>query len=424
MSGWAMASDAKMKLQPVRGTQDILPELARAFRVIDSLACEKANLYGYEEIHTPIFEFSEVFHRTLGETSDMVSKETYTFLDRGGDSLTLRPEGTAGIARAFITNGLAQNLPLKFYYSGPMFRYERPQKGRYRQFHQIGVECLGLETPAADVECLALAHDILGAVGLHGRVKLEINSLGDSESRQKHRDLLVEYLKDYESQLSADSKVRLHKNPLRILDSKDEGDKKIIANAPALQSCLNQASKDFFAQVLAGLDVLKIAYQVNDRLVRGIDYYTHTVFEFVSTELGAQGTVLAGGRYDGLIETMGGQRTPGVGWASGMERLALLLPPEKSQSRIYDVAVIAADSSAEMKCLRLAHELRLAQMKTELIPGGNVGKKMKRANKIGARFALIIGESEVQAQSVTVKNLLTGEQKLVRDAELLQTLKS
>jgi histidyl-tRNA synthetase len=419
-----MNSDAKSKLQPVRGTQDILPDLARAFRVIDAIACEKANLYGYEEIHTPIFEFSEVFHRTLGETSDMVSKETYTFQDRGGDSLTLRPEGTAGIARAFITNGLAQNLPLKFYYSGPMFRYERPQKGRYRQFHQLGVECLGLETPAADVECIALAYDILGAVGLQGKVSLEINSLGDTESRQKHRDLLVEFLKDYESQLSEDSKIRLHKNPLRILDSKDEGDKKIVAGAPALRECLNEASKDFFAQVLAGLETLQISYNVTDSLVRGIDYYTHTVFEFVTTELGAQGTVLAGGRYDGLIEQMGGNRTPGVGWASGIERLALLLAADKNQPKTFDVAVISADPSAEQKCLRLAHELRIGDLKVELIPGNNVGKKMKRANKIGARFALIIGESELQTNSITVKNLTSGEQKLVKDSELFQTLKS
>lgn len=419
-----MTSETKLKLQPVRGTQDILPDLARAFRVIDSIACEKANLYGYEEIHTPIFEFSEVFHRTLGETSDMVSKETYTFQDRGGDSLTLRPEGTAGIARAFITNGMTQNLPLKFYYSGPMFRYERPQKGRYRQFHQLGVESLGLETPTADVECIALAYDVLSAVGLQGKVSLEINSLGDAESRQKHRDLLLEYLKDYETQLSEDSKIRLHKNPLRILDSKDPNDRKIVENAPALRDCLNQASKDFFAEVLAGLDALKIAYHVNDNLVRGIDYYTHTVFEFVTTELGAQGTVLAGGRYDGLIEMMGGNRTPGVGWASGIERLSLLLAAEKNQPKAFDVAVISADPSAEQKCLRLAHELRIGEFKVELIPGNNVGKKMKRANKIGAKFALIIGESEMQAHSITVKNLQSGEQKLIKDSELLATLKS
>jgi histidyl-tRNA synthetase len=418
-----MSSDAKPKLQPARGTQDILPEMARAFRVIDRLACEKANLYGYEEIDTPIFEFSEVFHRTLGETSDMVSKETYTFADRGGDSLTLRPEGTAGIARAFITNGLAQNLPLKFYYSGPMFRYERPQKGRYRQFHQLGVECLGLETPAADVECLALAYDILSTIGLRDQVQLEINSLGDGESRQKHRDLLMEYLKDFESQLSADSKVRLHKNPLRILDSKDEGDKKIVANAPPLRDCLNQASKDFFAQVLAGLDTLRIGYKINDRLVRGIDYYTHTVFEFVTTELGAQGTVLAGGRYDGLIEQMGGPRTPGVGWASGIERLALLLEADKAKAKAFDVAVISADATAEQKCLRLAHELRIADLKVELIPGNNVGKKMKRANKIGARFAIIIGDLEMKSQSATVKDLISGEQKLIKDEDLIKTIK-
>lgn len=408
------------KLQPARGTQDLLPDMCRSFRKIDELAFSTASLYGYEEISTPIFEFSDVFHRTLGETSDMVSKETYTFQDRGGDSLTLRPEGTAGIARAFISNGLAQNLPLKFYYSGPMFRYERPQKGRYRQFHQFGVECLGLETPTADVECLALAFDILNKIGLMGKIQLEINSLGDPESRKNHRDLLVSYLKEFEKDLSADSQIRLHKNPLRILDSKDPNDQKILEKAPLLKDCLNDFSKDFFAQVLQGLDVLKIPYTVSDRLVRGIDYYTHTVFEFITTELGAQGTVLAGGRYDGLVEQMGGPKTPGVGWASGVERLALMLDPELTKTNLKTVAVLAADEKSEKKCLELSHRLRLRGFKVEMPAGGNVGKKMKRANKIGAQHALIIGETELSTGSVTIKNLQSGEQKTIAEKELDQ----
>jgi histidyl-tRNA synthetase len=405
------------KLQPVRGTQDLLPDMCRAFRTINDLAFQTASLYGFEEISTPMFEFSEVFHRTLGESSDMVSKETYTFLDRGGDSLTLRPEGTAGIARAFISNGLAQSLPLKFYYSGPMFRYERPQKGRYRQFHQIGVECLGVESPTADVECLAMAWDFLNQIGLSGKINLEINSLGDPESRLKHRDLLVTYLQDFKTQLSADSQVRLEKNPLRILDSKDPGDQKIIGMAPLLKDCLNQASKDFFAQVLAGLSTLKIPYQTSDKLVRGIDYYTHTVFEFVTTELGAQGTVLAGGRYDGLIETMGGPKTPGVGWASGMERLALLLDPALTKSQLKVIAVIAADEKAESKSLEISHQLRQRGFQVDQPSSGNMGKKMKRANKIGAQFAIILGETELQTNSLTIKNLVSGEQKTVTEAE-------
>lgn len=408
-----------MKLQPVRGTQDLLPEDSRKFRVIDELALHQAKLYGYEEIITPIFEFSDVFHRTLGESSDVVSKETYTFKDRGDESLTLRPEGTAGIARAFISNGLAQNLPLKFYYSGPMFRYERPQKGRYRQFHQLGVECLGLETPTADVECIALGFDIMNRIGLAGKIQVEINSLGDAESRAKHKDLLVEYLQKFENELSADSKVRLQKNPLRILDSKDPNDRKIVAGAPSLKTCLNDFSKNFFEQVLKGLEALEIPYNVNENLVRGLDYYTHTVFEFTTTELGAQGTVLAGGRYDGLIEQMGGPKTPGVGWASGIERLALLLDPEKTKSDLKTIAVIAADESTEAYCLGLSHQLRQKGFRVELPHGGNVGKKMKRANKVEAHYAAIIGESERSAGTIALKDLKTGEQKTLSEKDFL-----
>ena len=410
------------KLQPARGTQDLLPETSRAFRKIDEVAYQTASLYGYAEIETPIFEFSDVFHRTLGESSDMVSKETYTFLDRGGESLTLRPEGTAGIARAFISNGMAQNLPLKFYYSGPMFRYERPQKGRYRQFHQIGVECLGLESPSADVECLTLGYDLLHQLGLADRVKLEINSLGDPESRKTHRDLLVSYLKDFEQDLSNDSKTRLQKNPLRILDSKDAGDQKILQNAPLLKDCLNSFSKDFFAEVLSGLETLKIPFQQSDRLVRGIDYYTHTVFEFVTTDLGAQGTVLAGGRYDGLIELMGGPKTPGVGWASGMERLALLIDPKSTINEQTIVAVISADDRADKKCLTLSHQLRQSKVRVEMPGSGNVGKKMKRADKIGAHYAIIIGETELQSGMLTLKNLGSGEQETLSEENLLKKL--
>lgn len=409
------------KLQPVRGTQDLLPDTCRAFRALNDIAYQTASLYGYEEISTPIFEFSEVFHRTLGETSDMVSKETYTFEDRGGDSLTLRPEGTAGIVRALISNGLAQNLPLKLFYSGPMFRYERPQKGRYRQFHQLGVECLGLETPAADIECLSMAFDFLNRIGLIGKIKLEINSLGDLESRKHHRDLLVTYLQDFEKDLSADSQIRLQKNPLRILDSKDASDQKILQNAPLLKDCLNELSKDFFGQVQDGLKALQIPFEVSDRLVRGIDYYTHTVFEFVTTELGAQGTVLAGGRYDGLVEQMGGPQTPGVGWASGVERLALLLDPNLTKSNLTTLAVIAADERAQVKCLQLSHSLRLKGLKVEMPTSGNVGKKMKRANKVGARYAIIIGETELLSGNLSVKDLISGDQKTMTESELLNT---
>lgn len=410
------------KLQPARGTQDLSPDICRAFRKINELAFATASLYGFEEFATPIFEFSDVFHRTLGETSDLVSKETYTFQDRGGDWLTLRPEGTAGIARALISNGLAQNLPLKLYYAGPMFRYERPQKGRYRQFHQVGVECLGLGTPTADIECLALAFDLLNKIGLTGKTHLEINSLGDPESRTKHRDLLVTYLKDFAKDLSEDSQVRLQKNPLRILDSKDVGDQKILERAPLLKDCLNDFSKEFFHQVLEGLSALQIPYQISDRLVRGIDYYTHTVFEFVTSELGAQGTVLAGGRYDGLVEQMGGPSTPGVGWAAGLERLALLLDPQLTVSTLKTTVVICADDRAEKLCLQLSHYLRQQGLRVEMPVGGNIGKKMKRANKIGAHYALIIGETEFNSQTVALKDLTSGEQKTISQSEIVAYL--
>jgi histidyl-tRNA synthetase len=407
-----------MKLQAARGTQDLTPELCRGFRLIDETALHTAELYGYEEFDTPIFEFSEVFHRTLGETSDVVSKETYTFTDRGEESLTLRPEGTAGIARAFISNGLAQNLPLKFYYSGPMFRYERPQKGRFRQFHQIGVECLGLETPQTDVECIGLAFDILGRLGLEKKIKLELNSLGDPESRKIHREKLTSYLEKFKNDLSADSKIRLEKNPLRILDSKNPDDQKIVAGAPALQDCLNDESKKFFLKVQEGLKALRIPFELNTNLVRGLDYYTHTVFEFTTTELGAQGTVLAGGRYDGLIESMGGPRTPGVGWASGMERLALLLDPDIATSSLKKIALIPADDSADTLALQIARSLRPRNYIVEIPQGGNLGKRMQKAAKKGFHYALIIGETEIKDQSVTVKDLSSGEQKTIAQTEL------
>ena len=412
------------KLQPVRGTQDLLPEQCRVFRLLDGTALRLASRFGYEEISTPIFEFSEVFHRTLGETSDAVTKETYTFVDRGGEEITLRPEGTAGIARAFISNGLAQNLPLKFYYSGPMFRYERPQKGRYRQFHQLGVESLGPETPEADVECISLAALVLEELGLKDKVQLEINSLGDPESRLKHRDLLVEYLSKFESELSADSQIRLKKNPLRILDSKDEKDRKLLEGAPLLENCLNENSKKFFDRVLNGLEILGVKPQVNSRLVRGFDYYTHSVFEFTTSLLGAQSAVLAGGRYNGLIALMGGPQTCGVGWAAGMERLALLVEADKFLKKSELLCLIPAEDKAEDFCLKLAFDLRRQGVSVELLLGGNFGKRMKRADKLGAKAVAVVGGNEMDSGTVTLKTLLTGEQKPVPVGELVRVFQA
>ncbi len=410
------------KLQRVRGTRDLMPEENSLFRFVEGTAYSTAMLYGYGEIETPIFEFSEVFHRILGETSDVVNKETYTFLDRGGESITLRPEGTAGVARAFVSEGLAQNLPLKFYYSGPMFRYERPQKGRYRQFNQVGVECLGLDTPLADVECLALAWDLLNKIGLAQKCKLEINTLGDTESRATYREALIQYFSKYKDQLSADSQVRLEKNPLRILDSKDENDRKLIANAPSLAQHLNETSKKFFDQVIAGIEKLGIPYEINSRLVRGLDYYCHTVFEFTTTELGAQGTVLAGGRYDGLIETMGGPKTPGVGWAAGIERLSELTPKEKIADKSPLIALVGADEAGEIESIKLAQEIRTLGLRVENILSGKMAKKMQKAAKIGSHFALILGSQEVTNEQVTIKNLNSGEQSTVARSEIKKDL--
>jgi histidyl-tRNA synthetase len=406
------------KIQSVRGTRDLLPEDNLIFRFIESSAYKMALLYGYGEIETPIFEFSEVFHRTLGESSDVVNKETYDFTDRGGEKLTLRPEGTAGVARSFISEGMMQNLPLKFYYSGPMFRYERPQKGRYRQFQQLGAECLGYESPLADVECIALAWDLLKNIGISSECTLEINTLGDSESRQIYRTALVDYFQKHKGQLSPDSQQRLEKNPLRILDSKDESDKKLVALAPTLDQFLNENSKNFFDTVLTGITRLEIPFKVNSHLVRGLDYYCHTVFEFTTDKLGAQGTVLAGGRYDGLIETMGGPKTPGVGWAAGIDRLAELTPKNIAIKSELLIAIIGADEIGEKESVKVAHEIRSKNIKVENILSGRLGKKMQKANKLGAQFAVIIGSDEVQKKQLTIKNLGSGEQLLIDRLQL------
>ncbi|GAA0602038.1 histidine--tRNA ligase [Caenispirillum bisanense] len=379
-----------------------------------------AELFGYQEIATPIFEFTDVFARTLGDTSDVVTKEMYTFEDRGGEGITLRPEGTAGVARAFISNGLQQALPLKVFYRGPMFRYERPQKGRQRQFHQVGVELLGVEGPAGDVEIIALGARFLEALGLAGRVTLEINTLGDQESRDAYRAALVDYLRGHHDRLSEDSKARLEKNPLRVLDSKDEGDRAIVADAPVFTDYLNDTSRTFFETVTKGLTALGISFVHNPRLVRGLDYYSHTAFEFTTTELGAQGTVLAGGRYDGLIKTMGGPPTAGIGWAAGVERLALLAEGVEPPPRA--VALVPLGEAAEARALTLADELRKAGVVVDLGYSGNMKKRMQRANKIGARAAVILGEDELAQGAAQVRDLDSGEQTAVPLAELAAAL--
>lgn len=414
------------ELQPVRGTHDLLPATYAEHARVIALAEQTAAQYLYGRMETPIFEFSEVFHRAVGETSDIVSKETYTFEDRGGEKLTLRPEFTAAVVRAFLSNKLTQELPFKCFYAGPAFRYERPQKGRMRQFHQIGAELLGAAEPSADIEMIAMAHHTLRMLGLSDAVTLELNSLGDVESRASYRAALVAYLSQHEAGLSEDSKVRLHKNPLRVLDSKDAGDRAIVANAPSLIAHFNELSRAHFTQVTAGLDALGIAYTVNPQLVRGLDYYSHTVFEFTTDQLGAQGTVLAGGRYDGLVKLMGGPETAGIGFAAGIERLVALretLCVNSQDKKTPVIAVIPMGEAAELPALTLAQRLRDQGFTADIAYKGNAKKRFSRADKISATVALVLGEDELASQMVTVKQLDSGTQSTLPIDQLIPNLK-
>ncbi len=406
--------------QPVRGTRDLLPDVCQKYRAVLNAAENVLRTYGYNPIETPIFEFAPVFQH-MGETSDVVTKETYTFMDRGEQEITLRPEGTAGVVRAVISNGLTQETPLKYYYQGPMFRYERPQKGRYRQFYQLGAELLGVQQSLADVEVIAMCHEILQSLKLDGDVVLEINSLGDTESRNAYRAALVEFLNDHRTNLSEDSLRRLESNPLRVLDSKDEGDIKIVADAPLYRDHLNAESEDFFASVLKGLDALGIPYDLNYRIVRGLDYYCHTTFEFTSNALGSQGAVCAGGRYDGLVQQMGGPAMPGVGWAAGIDRLLLLSQLESVQPR--PITLVPLGDHAEEKALVLAYELRKQGIITDLGYTGSLTKRLKRANKQNARLAVIFGDDELANSHVSVRDLDNGEQQMVALHGLVEFLK-
>jgi histidyl-tRNA synthetase len=395
-------------LQPVRGTQDLLPEAARRHRQVSETARAVAELYGFVEIATPIFESTEVFARPIGEHTDIVAKEMYTFTDRGGEEVTLRPENTAGVVRAVLSNGLVQSVPLKFFYRGPMFRYERPQKGRFRQFHQIGVELIGVAQPQADIEVIASGRRILDALGISDRVVLELNTLGDIESRGAYREALISYFSARASELSEDSQRRLERNPLRILDSKEETDQRIARDAPAFADYQNAESRRFFDRVRAGLDRLGIVYRLNPRLVRGLDYYTHTAFEFVTADLGAQGTVIGGGRYDGLVEMMGGPALSGIGWAAGIERLAMLIAEPSPPPR--PIAVIPIGEAAEGEALILAEVLRNHDWPVDLGFSGNVGRRMRRANNVNARVAVLLGEEEIARRVVALRDLDSGEQ--------------
>lgn len=407
------------KLQPVRGTKDLFGEDYRKCNRVVEIAQKLATCYGYEPIVTPIFEYTTVFKRPLGETSDVVGKEMYTFTDRGGEEVTLRPEGTAGAVRAVISNGLTQNMPLKLSYFGPMLRYERPQLGRYRQFYQLGVECLGVTHPLVDGETIALGYEIIKSLGLAHRIEVQINTIGDLDSRQAYKQALIDYFTPLQAQLSEDSQSRLNRNPLRILDSKDSKDKEIVAGAPRFEDYLNEESIAFFDQVCRGLEALNVPYIINRHLVRGLDYYTHTAFEFVTTDLGAQGTVLAGGRYDGLVQQMGGPEIAGVGWALGVDRLALMMNDPGIVAK--PIAVIPIGETENI-AFTTTMQLRNQGFSVDFSYSGNVGKRMKRANKVEAIAAIMVGEEELKAGQVVVKNMQTGDQTLVKLTELASYL--
>jgi histidyl-tRNA synthetase len=408
-------------LQPARGTHDLIGDEQRRFHRVVDVARRVAATYGFDEWQTPIFEDTSVFARTLGETSDVVTKEMYTFSDRGGDSVTLRPEGTAGVCRALVSNGLTQSLPAKVFYAGPMFRYERPQKGRYRQFHQIGTELIGPAEPLADAEVVACGWNILQALNIAGDTVLELNTLGDKASRDAYRDALVGYFTGRQAALSQDSLARLQRNPMRILDSKDEADRRIVADAPTIGPYLTDEAKTFYDKLQEHLARFRVPFVENPRIVRGLDYYGHTAFEFVTSKLGAQGTVMAGGRYDGLVAEMGGPPTPAVGWAAGIERLAMLMdttPPAPTP-----VAVIPIGEAAEAVAIEVLQLLRANGIRADMAYRGNVKRRMERANRAGARAAVIIGDDDIANGVAQVKDLTTGAQEAVPLAHIPARLK-
>ena len=406
--------------QPVRGTQSLLGEEADRFHAVVDAFDRVRRLFGFRRVEVPVIEQTAVFARSIGETTDVVSKEMYTFEDRGGDSITLRPEFTAGICRAYLSEGWQQLAPLKVATHGPAFRYERPQKGRFRQFHQLDAEVIGAAEAAADVEILSLGDQLLKELGIGG-VTLELNTLGDAETRDAWRNALVDYFGGHRGDLSEDSVARLERNPLRILDSKDPKDKAIATGAPKIDDHLTAEAADFFAQVTSGLDAAGVAWTRNPGLVRGLDYYRHTAFEFVTDQLGAQGTVIAGGRYDGLIEALGGPHTPAVGWAAGIERLGMMI--DAPQPEVVQVAVVPLGDAAEAEGQRILAQLHAAGISADMGYRGNMKKRLSRANASGASYAIIIGDEEIQRGEAQLKNLGSGEQRTVAFSKLVEALR-
>jgi histidyl-tRNA synthetase len=396
-------------VQPVRGTQSLLGEDADRLAAVVAAFDRVRRLYGFKRVEVPTIEQTGVFARTIGETTDVVSKEMYSFEDRGGESITLRPEFTAGICRAYLSEGWQQHAPLKVAAHGSAFRYERPQKGRFREFHQLDAEIIGAAEPQADVEILSLGYQLLIELGIAEGVTLELNTLGDPETREAWRSALVDYFQSHRAGLSEDSVARLDRNPLRILDSKDAKDRAICADAPTVDQHLTSEAADFFAAVTAGLDAAGVPWERNAKLVRGLDYYRHTAFEFVTDRLGAQGTVIAGGRYDGLIESLGGPHTPAIGWAAGIERLAMMIdapPPERPA-----IVLVPLGERAEGEAQRILVGLRREGIAADMAYRGNLKKRMSRANASGAAYALILGDEELDSGQAQLKDLESGEQR-------------
>ncbi|HFG2072335.1 TPA: histidine--tRNA ligase [Vibrio cholerae] len=414
-------------IQAIRGMNDCLPTQSPLWQKVEGVVKNVISAYGYSEVRMPIVEMTHLFSRAIGEVTDVVEKEMYTFEDRNGDSLTLRPEGTAGCVRSGIENGLLYNQEQRLWYMGPMFRHERPQKGRYRQFHQCGVEVFGLDGPDVDAELIMMTARLWRELGIAQHVRLELNSIGSLEARANYRTALIDYLEQYQNVLDEDCKRRMYTNPLRVLDSKNPDVQAILGDAPQLSDYLDAESKQHFAGLCELLDAAGIEYTVNQRLVRGLDYYNRTVFEWITESLGSQGTVCGGGRYDGLVEQLGGKPTPAVGFAMGLERLVLMMETLGNMDvrRSVDVYMVTAGEGTMMAGMKLAEQLR------EQVPGlrvmthfggGNFKKQFKRADKVGAAIALVLGEDEVAAQTVVVKDLAEGEQNTVAQAEVAKLL--
>ncbi len=415
-------------IQAIRGMNDYLPADTALWQHIEGILKQVLAGYGYSEIRMPIVEQTPLFKRAIGEITDVVEKEMYTFDDRNGESLTLRPEGTAGCVRAGIEHGLLYNQEQRLWYVGSMFRYERPQKGRYRQFHQLGVEVFGLRGPDIDAELILLTARCWRELGISEHVQLELNSIGSLEARANYRDALVAFLEQHKEKLDEDCKRRMYSNPLRVLDSKNPVVQQLVDDAPKLSDYLDEESKHHFSGLCELLDEAGIPYTVNQRLVRGLDYYNRTVFEWVTKSLGAQGTVCAGGRYDGLVEQLGGRATPAVGFAMGLERLVLLIQtvnPDFKVPATVEVYLVSSGSGAQNAAMQLAESLRDALPTLKIMTnygGGNVKKQFTRADKWGARVALMLGESEVAAQQVVVKDLRNGEQETLAQADVAARL--